>query len=475
MPEGPEIYLASRFINLVSKSRIYGGQVVKSEVSTKNPDVPWAAKHYRVTATARGKELKVTVHEGRDEEKKNRSTLDILIRFGMSGSFKFTQVDETPKHAHLRFYTVEEDPPMVLSFVDYRRFGRWEVNGTWGSDRGPDPMWEYPGFRENILTNLKSAAFNKPICEAMLNQKFFNGIGNYLRAEILYRCGIAPFDEAREVLSEIKPFSKWYESTLSPKTAAGVKCEPDILDLCHILPKEVINLEGKGKGYNVDLDADEDDYKAFKEWLQCYYQDGMNNMVDHNGRTMWFSGKPGKMVPKAAASRGKKQSKKNKKDVDEEDTANHGSSRKRVKKEAEDEIKKEDMKQLKQELKEDMKKQVKKEIKKEVKEKVKKEVKEEQKQGRARKNSKKSANIKENNAVKTSITISNKLAQKIKENKPKRANNREKKPVKNARTPNVKNARTPKVKVTKKIKVVDSVHRESPVRRSKRLGSVIEN
>ncbi|XP_063599145.1 endonuclease 8-like 1 [Penaeus indicus] len=469
MPEGPEIYLASRFINLISKSRIYGGQVVKSEVSTKNPDVPWAAKYYRVTATARGKELKVTLHDGREEEKKNRSTLDILIRFGMSGSFKFTNVDETPKHAHLRFYTIEEDPPMVLSFVDYRRFGRWEVNGTWGSDRGPDPMWEYPSFRENILTNLKSAAFNKPICEAMLNQKFFNGIGNYLRAEILYRCGIAPFDEAREVLSEIKPFSKWYESTLSPKTPTSVKCEPDVLDLCHIVPKEVINLEGKGKGYNVDLDADEDDYKAFKEWLQCYYQDGMKNMVDHNGRTMWFSGKPGKMVPRDAASRSKKQGKKNKKDVDEEAAANRGSSRKRVKKEDEDEIKTEDMKQLKEELKEDMQKQVKKEvkreIKKEAKENVKKEVKEEPK--RARKNSRKSMDVKENNAVKTSITLSNKLAQKLKDNKPKRANNREKNPV--------KNTKTPKAKVTKKVKDVDSVHRESPVRRSKRLGSVVEN
>ena len=41
--------------------------------------------------------------------------------------------------------------------------------------------------RENVLDNIEKAAFNKPICEAMLNQKFFNGIGNYLRAEILYR------------------------------------------------------------------------------------------------------------------------------------------------------------------------------------------------------------------------------------------------------------------------------------------------
>ncbi|XP_042864938.1 endonuclease 8-like 1 isoform X2 [Penaeus japonicus] len=370
-----------------------------------------------------------------------------------------------------KFYTIEEDPPMVLSFVDYRRFGRWEVDGTWGSDRGPDPMWEYPSFRENILTNLKSAAFNKPICEAMLNQKFFNGIGNYLRAEILYRCGIAPFDEAREVLSEIKPFSKWYESTLSSKAPSSVKCEPDILDLCHIVPKEVINLEGKGKGYNVDLDADEDDYKAFKEWLQCYYQDGMNNMVDHNGRTMWFSGKPGKMVPKDAASRGKKQSKKNKKDVAEEDVTNLEHKNKRVKKEVKDEIKEEDMKQVKQELKEHVKKQVKKEVKREIKKEAKKgikqEVKEQPKQRSAKKNSKKDKNIKEENAVKTSITLSNKLAQKVKCSTPKQANVKEKKPV--------KNTRTPRDRVSKKMKEINAVHHESPVRRSKRIGSVVEN
>ena len=48
-------------------------------------------------------------------------------------------------------------------------------------------MFEYEAFRANVLENLEDSAFNRPICEAMLNQKFFNGIGNYLRAEILYR------------------------------------------------------------------------------------------------------------------------------------------------------------------------------------------------------------------------------------------------------------------------------------------------
>lgn len=78
------------------------------------------------------------------------------------------------------------------------------------------------------------------------------------------RCGIRPFDEAREVLNELKPFSKWYE--LQSKQKADKVCEvkPDILDFCHILPKEVIHLSGGGKGYNVDPDADEDEYAEFR-------------------------------------------------------------------------------------------------------------------------------------------------------------------------------------------------------------------
>merc|ERR1711997_347271 len=63
---------------------------------------------------------------------------------------------------------------------DYRRFGKWEINGEWGKDRGPDPISNYEDFRSNILNNLEDVAFNGPICETMLNQKYFNGIGNYL-------------------------------------------------------------------------------------------------------------------------------------------------------------------------------------------------------------------------------------------------------------------------------------------------------
>merc|ERR1711915_481793 len=128
--------------------------------------------------------------------------MDILFRFGMSGLFKMTFEDELPKHAHLRFYT-NEKPPRVLSFVDTRRFGTWHPNGTWQRDRGPCVLFEYKLFRENVLSRLSDHAFDRPICEVLLNQKYFNGIGNYLRAEILYRLNIPPFECARTVLKEL--------------------------------------------------------------------------------------------------------------------------------------------------------------------------------------------------------------------------------------------------------------------------------
>jgi len=188
----------------------------------------------------------------------------------------------------LRFFTIDEKPIQVLSFVDYRRFGRWEIEGNWGKDRGPDPMFDYKNFRANILSNLKAATFNKAICETMLDQKYFNGIGNYLRAEILYRAKIKPFVRAREVLENLDE--------------EGDLKKPDVLDLCTIVPSEVLTLN---KGRNYDPDFEQSD-QTFGEWLQCYYVEGMNNLQDGNGRTMWFEGEPGPLVPKNARVVGRK-------------------------------------------------------------------------------------------------------------------------------------------------------------------------
>ena len=158
MPEGPELHLASRFVNHVCRDRLFAGKVVKSAVSLKNPDVDWDLPAYLISATSRGKEVKLTLIEANSNQSKTNGkkknvvgkTLDISFRFGMSGQFKFQNVDNMHKHSHLNFYTKDE-PKMVLSFVDYRRFGRWEIDGTWNPERGPCVMFEYQDFRYDLL------------------------------------------------------------------------------------------------------------------------------------------------------------------------------------------------------------------------------------------------------------------------------------------------------------------------------------
>lgn len=152
-----------------------------------------------------------------------------------------------------------------------------------------------------MLRNLSDKAFDRPICEALLDQRFFNGIGNYLRAEILYRLKIPPFEKARTVLEALQQCRLSPELTLSQKVKAKLQ-NPDLLELCHLVPKEVVQLGGKGYG----PERGEEDFAAFRAWLRCYAVPGMSSLRDRHGRTIWFQGDPGPLAPKGGRSRKKK-------------------------------------------------------------------------------------------------------------------------------------------------------------------------
>ncbi|NXK26073.1 NEIL1 Endonuclease, partial [Arenaria interpres] len=266
---------------------------------SKNPEVAFSSEAYRISATARGKELRLTLAPLGPGEPQH-----LVFRFGMSGSFRLCPGAQLPRHAHLRFLT-RESPPRALCFVDARRFGSWRLGDAWQPGRGPCVLSEYQAFRENVLKNLEDRAFDKPICEALLNQKFFNGIGNYLRAEILYRLKIPPFEKARTVLEALKDQEQARRKknpslTLSKKLKLKRE-NPDLLELCHTVPMEVVSAEKKL------LDPEDlGNYAAFKNWLQCYLVPGMSSLRDHNGRTIWFQGEAGPMAPKGQASRKKR-------------------------------------------------------------------------------------------------------------------------------------------------------------------------
>ncbi|GAB1294262.1 Endonuclease 8-like 1 [Apodemus speciosus] len=325
MPEGPELHLASHFVNETCKGLVFGGCVEKSSVS-RNPEVPFESSAYHISALARGKELRLTLSPLPGSQPPQKP-LSLVFRFGMSGSFQLVPAEALPRHAHLRFYTAPPAPRLALCFVDIRRFGHWDPGGEWQPGRGPCVLLEYERFSlccetgpvgdsrvqskcgpfdhladdlqvENVLRNLSDRAFDRPICEALLDQRFFNGIGNYLRAEILYRSAgrllkIPPFEKARTVLEALQQCRPSPELTLSQKIKAKLQ-NPDLLELCHLVPKEVVQLGGKGYG----PERGEEDFAAFRAWLRCYGVPGMSSLRDRHGRTIWFQGDPGPLAPK---------------------------------------------------------------------------------------------------------------------------------------------------------------------------------
>jgi len=123
---------------------------------------------------------------------------------------------------------------------------------------------EFDLFAENLRTNSHRKIFDKPICELLMNQKYFNGIGNYLRAEILYRADVNPWTPAREAIKNGK-----------------------LLALCRIIPMEAYKIGG---GSIRDWKNPYGDQQlTMDRWLQCYGKEA--STVDGTGRKLWFNSK----------------------------------------------------------------------------------------------------------------------------------------------------------------------------------------
>ncbi|XP_045442599.1 endonuclease 8-like 1 isoform X4 [Pipistrellus kuhlii] len=261
MPEGPELHLASQFVNKACRGLVFGGRVEKSPIS-RNPEVPFESSAYHISASARGKELRLTLSPLPGAQPP-QEPLSLIFHFGMSGSFQLAPSNALPPHAHLRFYTAPPGPQLTLCFVDIRRFGHWDLSGEWQAGRGPCVLLEYEQFRLRM----------------------------------------PPFEKARTVLEALKQHRLSPKLTLSQKIKAKLQ-NPDLLELCHSVPKEVVQLGGKGYGQTTG----EDDFAPFRAWLQCYGIAGMHSLRDRHGRTIWFQGDPGPLAPKGGKSHKKKAS-----------------------------------------------------------------------------------------------------------------------------------------------------------------------
>ena len=255
MPELAELKFTADYVNQVSEGQTYVG--VEKNPIHKCDDLNIPFKKFKIKAVSKGKEMVLYFLD-----KQSDQYIPVRITMGMSGHFKLTNTGQEPKHSHLKFYRSDGT---TMSFVDVRRFGKWKQGVAWSENRGPDPTTEYDMFWTKVMTNLTK--LNKPLYEVLMNQKYFNGIGNYLRAEIIYRAG------------DVNPF-----------LPAGMQFAryPKLLDLCRDIP---LLAYAKGGGSIKDWDNPFGDDSIQEKFMLCYGNDKMSKRKDRNGRTFWYDPK----------------------------------------------------------------------------------------------------------------------------------------------------------------------------------------
>lgn len=268
MPERSEVRLMADYINQFSHLEF--NQIEKSPES-KLKDPAYKGTPFKITASSRGKELRL---------KFSNDLEDMSMSMGMSGSWAFLPFDHMffPKHAHIRFIGGSSDIPdticsrHALCMVDVRRFAKYKwVPKNWTSPKGFDPVDEHSLFYQKLLF-ASGKSLDAKLNEVLLDQNLFNGVGNYLRAEILFRLGCNPFITLREII---------FADTTKFK-------EDPLLKLCKLV-KECMNESyilggGQIKDFKNPFDVSPD---GFRSWLKVYNKGA--NVIDNTGRRFWFN------------------------------------------------------------------------------------------------------------------------------------------------------------------------------------------
>ncbi len=187
MPELPEVRIVADYVNQeLNKHEVL--RVEKHPSSKNKCDLSILdGKTWKLRAVARGKELAIIFISGEEKH-------PMKITFGRIGSIEKVPIElaedpEVQTRALLRFYTQD-----YLFFIsDFTKMTLWRWCGIWDGTRSPDPLFEHNEWRTHIYKNRKCKKYKKTTFIIMMDQRHFNGIGNYTRAEILYRVSFSPF------------------------------------------------------------------------------------------------------------------------------------------------------------------------------------------------------------------------------------------------------------------------------------------
>lgn len=206
MPEGPEVKIVANQLDAKFKEQVLtkinilsGPYATKTDERYKSFRI--AAKKFAkaefTSAQTKGKTMywELTPISGKNVITKQY----ITIGFGLTGGFTYKKGD----HSRIEFVFSDKDGNSTsLYYDDVRNFGNFqfttrEALNTKLDALGPDI---FTITLDELTEQLAiSSIQNHEIVKALLNQKVIAGVGNYLRAEILYEANIDPATKVKDM------------------------------------------------------------------------------------------------------------------------------------------------------------------------------------------------------------------------------------------------------------------------------------
>ncbi len=199
MPELPEVETVRRGLNQVSLNQPVRGGEVRLARTIAYPELAdtflEALTHVQITSWhRRGKYLMAALRQGGSSDVKSAGWLGVHLR--MTGQLLWVSREESVQtHCRVRLFF---DDDKELRYVDQRTFGRlWWVppdqaieSVMTGLQRlGPEPFSDEFSV-EYLVAALKGR--QRPIKNALLDQRLVAGIGNIYADEALFLSGIRP-------------------------------------------------------------------------------------------------------------------------------------------------------------------------------------------------------------------------------------------------------------------------------------------
>lgn len=194
MPEGPECAATAQSINdFMTGKTLVDVVILSGRYTKKSPQgidsfkssLPQKVKGW----SSKGKFIYGALENGRF----------IWNTLGMSGYWSLTE----KKHSRVRF---DFSNNTSIWYTDTRNFGTLKFDMTLDETNkkclslGPDPLTHdipVDVFRKNLYS--KNSKGKKTICEALMNQKTVAGVGNYIKAEVLWLSRISPMRKVEDL------------------------------------------------------------------------------------------------------------------------------------------------------------------------------------------------------------------------------------------------------------------------------------